>query len=166
MSITLMILIASSIVVATLVGAYVFYEEYGGDSNPLSGFSVENLRLANSSNLTLITGLVYLAITPSQQAQGFQGVSSFGNCNAFATNSGECLGMIFVFSGEQNLCFWMLNTNIPLQQAWISSNGTIDSIYQAQPENQASVCHNAEYVLEASPQIALSLGDYVYESAL
>jgi len=88
-------------------------------------------------------------------------VTGFGNCNGFAGNGIECVGMLFNFSSNQEQCFWMHDTIIPLQQDWIAPNGTVLSIFQAQPENDTSVCHPAMYVLETSPQVAIPVGSVV-----
>ena len=78
-------------------------------------------------------------------------VTSFGNCNGAAVDGFECVGMLFNFTSSENLCFWMHDTEIALQQDWITANGTVVSIYQAQPENNSIVCHIGKFVLETSP---------------
>ncbi len=42
-------------------------------------------------------------------------------------------GMLFVFSGERHLRFWMKNTFIPLSIAYISKKGVINEIYRMKP---------------------------------
>lgn len=42
-------------------------------------------------------------------------------------------GMLFVFDNERNLSFWMRNTYIPLDIAYISGNGIINEIYYMKP---------------------------------
>jgi len=128
----------------------------------LSNFSVACIQIVNRSNdSTILNGLVYVAESGTQQAQGFQNVTSFENCNGFATSGPSCDGMIFNFSSSQELCFWMYNTLIPLQQDWIAENGTVVSVYQAKPENDSSVCYFAKYVLETGPSVPVSVGDFV-----
>jgi uncharacterized membrane protein (UPF0127 family) len=128
----------------------------------LSNFSVACIQIVNRSNdSTILNGLVYVAGSGTQQAQGFQNMTSFGNCNGFATSGPSCDGMIFNFSSSQELCFWMHDTLIPLQQDWIAQNGTVVSIYQAKPQNDSSVCHYAKYVLETAPFVQISLGNNV-----
>ncbi len=136
-------------------------------TSSLSGFNVEKIQIDNAKNSSkLLTGYVYVATTPSEQAWGFQFATSFGNCNGFATTTNACIGMIFVFQGYTDQCFWMLNTILPLQQVWISANGTVTSIYQAHPENTNSVCQMGQYVLETNPSAPISVGDSVHQSAL
>jgi len=43
-------------------------------------------------------------------------------------------GMLFVFAEEQTLGFWMVNTLIPLDIAFMDSDGTILNIESMQPE--------------------------------
>jgi len=128
----------------------------------LSGFPIECIRILNrSNNSTISDGLVYVAENGQEQAQGFQYATSFGDCNGFATNGLSCDGMIFNFSSSQELCFWMHNTLIPLQQVWITQNGTVVSVYQAISQSDFSVCHYAKYVLETVPNVSISLGNSV-----
>jgi uncharacterized membrane protein (UPF0127 family) len=134
-------------------------------SEPISGlssFAVEGLCIVDTStNATAIGGFVYVASTASQQAQGFQNVSNFGDCNGNATSEVACIGMIFVTPNTQNLCFWMHNTEIPLQQVWISSSSLVVTTYQAQPNNNTPVCHFGQFVLETFPSAQISLGQKV-----
>ena len=107
---------------------------------------------------TILNGMVYVAGTASQQAQGFMNVTNFGTCNGSANGNARCVGMIFNFTSSQDLCFWMHDTKIPLQQDWIAGNGTIVYEYQAQPESDASVCFFAKYVLETFPNASIPIG--------
>jgi uncharacterized membrane protein (UPF0127 family) len=128
----------------------------------LSSFAVEGLCIVDpANNTTVIGGLVYVASTSSQQIQGFQDDADFGNCNGNATLSLSCVGMIFVTTQVQSLCFWMHNTEIPLQQVWISASSAVVATFQAQPFNDNSVCHNAQFVLETSPSPLVFPGDKV-----
>jgi uncharacterized membrane protein (UPF0127 family) len=49
------------------------------------------------------------------------------------TSLGEDRGMLFVFSREQPLSFWMKNTKIPLSIAYIDSEGRITDILDMKP---------------------------------
>jgi len=123
----------------------------------LSGFSIECMSIADNKS-TILSGLVYVATSQAQQAQGFMNVTSFGNCNGAARAGLQCVGMIFNFSSNQEACFWMHDTAIPLQQDWISNNGTIVSAFQARPENDSSVCFFAKSVLETFPNASIPVG--------
>jgi uncharacterized membrane protein (UPF0127 family) len=128
----------------------------------LNAFPVTCLKISDPQNGTkILDGLVYVAENSAEQAQGFQNVTSFGNCNGLASNGLSCVGMLFNFSTPQELCFWMHNTEIPLQQDWISANGTVVYVYQANPENDSPVCYMGKYVLETFPDADISLGNIV-----
>jgi uncharacterized membrane protein (UPF0127 family) len=157
------------VVILLLVSGFVLYFGllYNSASLSLSAFPVEGIEIFDHANGTTVRGLVYVASTTQQQVQGFQNVTSFGDCNGLSKNqSTQCLGMIFVTTTTQNLCFWMHNTPLPLQQVWISSNGTVVYIYQAQPESSKTVCQTAMNVLETHPNITISLGDEIVLQAI
>lgn len=129
-----------------------------GGNELLSSFPVACISIASPSNGTIIfQGAVYVANTQAQQQEGFMNVTSFGNCNGVAVNGVHCVGMIFNFTFSGDQCFWMHDTEIPLQQDWIADNGTVVSIYQAQPENNSVICHFGKYVLETSPGALIPL---------
>jgi hypothetical protein len=68
-------------------------------------------------------------------------------------------GMIFVFGKAGIQCFWMKNTQIPLEQAWVA-NGTVTSTYNAIPYSTSSVCGYGNDVLEF-PRTLVNVGDTV-----
>ena len=59
-------------------------------------------------------------------------------------------GMLFVYSYEQQLSFWMKNTLIPLDIAFIAGDGHILNIESMQPLDESTVSSNgkAMYALE------------------
>lgn len=59
-------------------------------------------------------------------------------------------GMLFVYSIEVDLSFWMKNTFIPLSVAYISSAGVIKEIHDMEPESLKSVKSGSKsrYALE------------------
>ncbi len=59
-------------------------------------------------------------------------------------------GMIFVFDTDQTLSFWMRNTIIPLDIAYIRSDGLIVKTYTMEPLNEAGYpsIEAAQYALE------------------
>ena len=59
-------------------------------------------------------------------------------------------GMLFVYPEEQILSFWMRNTRIPLDIAFIDRNGFILEIQQMQPHDDKSHASKqpAMYALE------------------
>lgn len=186
MPLTVRVILFAIIVVAILsiifvvIGGAVLYNQsnsastdlsqpgsYGPRIPALSSFAVESLLIETPGGTLVLSGPVYLASTPSQQEQGFQGVSSFGDCNGYSENlSARCVGMMFVTSSSQNLCLWMHDTPMPLQQVWISPNGTVLFTYQAEPSNDGTVCHNAQFVLETDPGEQILVGDRVYQNTI
>lgn len=139
------------IVIILVLALYVTFHVGQNTTSPvqLYSFNVESIRIGN------ISGNVYVASSTSEQTQGFQNVTSFGDCNGRE----NCIGMIFVWTSSQNLCFWMHDTKIPLEQTWIASNGTVIAVYEAQPLNDNSICHFASYVLETNPSVQIGVGD-------
>ena len=62
-------------------------------------------------------------------------------------------GMLFVFENEMNLSFWMKNTYIPLDIAYISSKGVINEIYRMEPLDYSIVYPSkkpAKYAIEVN----------------
>lgn len=66
--------------------------------------------------------------------------------NALQPNS----GMLFVFERAALHCFWMKNTLIPLTIAFLDDDGTIVTLTDMQPHNEASNCpaNEIRYALE------------------
>jgi uncharacterized membrane protein (UPF0127 family) len=143
-----MIVVFAIILVLAVVYSTFYAEQNGSGPVQLSSFQVESIRIGN------LSGNVYVASTSAEQTQGFQNVTSFGDCNG----KGNCIGMIFVWNTTQNLCFWMHDTKIPLEQTWIASNGSVIAVYEAQAMDDNSVCHYASYVLETSSSAQIAVG--------
>jgi len=83
----------------------------------------------------------------------------------FRTKLDDGSAMIFVYSEDVQMSFWMKNTLIPLSIAYLSSNGTIREILDMQVESLAAVpsAHYVRYALEV-PQgwfnrAGLNVGD-------
>lgn len=93
----------------------------------------------------------YLALNQSQQQLGYMNQTSLGNCNGHS----PCIGMLFLFSGENTYCFWMKNTEIPLEQIWFNTN-TETHVYTGQPYSTATACYPGFAVLETSPGFAIA----------
>ena len=73
---------------------------------------------------------VWLALTPLQQERGLMQVTE-GQLTPL--QDGTQRGMLFVFSDERQLSFWMYNTIIPLDIAYIRADGEIVSRYTMAP---------------------------------
>jgi uncharacterized membrane protein (UPF0127 family) len=110
-----------------------------------------------SSGNSTIRGNVYLATTLRQEETGLMNFTTMGNCYG----RGSCIGMLFLFPGAEQLCFWMKNTRMPLRQSWIAANGSVVYVYNAVPESEKSVCYNATAVLETQQNFTIGVGDRV-----
>ena len=71
----------------------------------------------------------------------------------FRNSLGEYDGMLFVFDEEEYLNFWMKNTFIPLDIAYISKKGIINEIYYMAPVDISKIYNSknrAMYALEVN----------------
>ena len=72
----------------------------------------------------------------------------------YRTALGEDRGMLFVYSREQMLSFWMKNTYIPLSIAYIDSKGRITDILNMKPLDDKPPQYNSsepvQYALEVN----------------
>jgi uncharacterized protein len=73
---------------------------------------------------------VWLAITPVQQERGLMQVTE---PQLAKLDDGAQRGMLFVFSDERQLSFWMYNTITALDIAYIRADGEIVSTYTMAP---------------------------------
>nr|WP_267507833.1 DUF192 domain-containing protein [Borreliella bavariensis] len=100
---------------------------------------------------------VKIASNEFDRAKGYMGTEKveYGN------------GMLFIFKKEQKLSFWMENTPLPLEIAYIDSNGIIKEIYDLEPYSRASVnsIYKAKYALElpsgSFSKFQIKIGDKV-----
>ncbi len=81
-----------------------------------------------------------VAQTPQEHAIGLMGRE------AMATNA----GMLFIFPKSSKQCFWMKNTLIPLQIAFIADDGSVVNLDEMLPQTENSHCSTqpVRYVLE------------------
>ncbi len=151
------VIAAISILVVIVVAAAVYYL---GNSRSVMGtaasdnilnsrFGVANI--TEHYNNATTTRSVYLALTPQQQQEGYMNVSTIGDCN----NTGQCIGMLFVFQNQTNLCFWMENTAIQLRQTWLNQSGYPTYTYVGTPYSTQLTCSYGKYVIETEPNISI-----------
>lgn len=93
---------------------------------------------------------VLLALNETAWQQGLMNASEDSLAQTGA------MGMVFAFPNNSVQCFWMENTPMRLQQAWIA-NGTIAYVYNATPYSTASVCHYGSSVLEVPSAYGIAL---------
>ncbi len=79
----------------------------------------------------------------------------------------EDRGMLFVFPHDQQVSFWMKNTQIPLSVAYISKDGTIKEIHDLVPYSEQPVhsSHSVRFALElnrgAFGNAGITVGDSI-----
>lgn len=68
----------------------------------------------------------------------------------FRTSMGANEGMIFVFERPGQQCFWMKNTLLPLQVAFIDDDGTVVNLDEMKPKTLTPHCSSkpVRFVLE------------------
>ncbi|WNY60427.1 DUF192 domain-containing protein [Borreliella bissettiae] len=101
---------------------------------------------------------IKIASNEFDRAKGYMGTQKveYGN------------GMLFVFKKEQNLSFWMENTPLPLEIAYIDSNGIIKEIYYLEPYSRTNVnsLYKVKYALElprgSFSKFKIKIGDKVH----
>ncbi|WP_422199555.1 DUF192 domain-containing protein [Aquabacterium sp.] len=81
-----------------------------------------------------------VALTPEQHQIGLM----------HRTSMGANEGMLFVFDRPGQQCFWMKNTLIPLQIAFVADDGTVVNLAEMKPHSLDSHCSTrpVRFVLE------------------
>ncbi len=96
-----------------------------------------------------------LAVTDEQKQRGLM----------FRTAVPDGAGMLFVYTEDRPLVFWMKNTIIPLSIAYLAADGTIVDILDMQPLSLAGVpsSRSVRYALEVSQgwfaKVGIRVGD-------
>lgn len=95
--------------------------------------------------VTTLTGGLYnikaeVARTPQEHAIGLM----------WRTSMGANEGMLFIFPDKNRQCFWMKNTLIPLDIAFVEDDGRIVNLDGMQPRTETPHCsaQPVRYVLE------------------
>ncbi len=107
---------------------------------------------------------VWLALTPLQQERGLMQVTEQ---QLAPLQDGTQRGMLFVFSDERQLSFWMYNTIIPLDIGYIRADGEIVSKYTMAPLETRLYpsVEPAQFALELRAglldELGIGVGDHV-----
>lgn len=101
----------------------------GSDSSqrafPLASLAQTDVRIGGD------TFRVWVMDTPARRNEGMMFLSD--------SEVGTDEGMLFVYPGERPLSFWMRNTGIPLEIAYIDGDGRIFTIAQMTPFDETGV---------------------------
>jgi uncharacterized membrane protein (UPF0127 family) len=96
----------------------------------LSGFATDTVTLDG------VAFFCWLAETPAQRAQGLM----------FATEAqlapladGTPRGMLFVFPSPDNVAFFMRDTFVPLDLAYVRADGTVAEVHELEPLDETPV---------------------------
>jgi len=128
------------------------------EKNNLAAMATADLTITNHAGQKQ-TYTVWLARTPQETSRGLMNVTE-----AELPNN---RGMLFIFPYDQVLGFWMRNTIIPLDIAYVRSDGTIvrTLTMKALDESTYSSIEPAKYALELrSGELAarnITSGDHV-----
>ncbi len=96
--------------------------------------STEKNDLASMATAVIeIVGRTTYAAYVADENQDNGRITALGLMNVTESELPEDRGMIFVFPKDRPLSFWMRNTIIPLDIAYIRSDGTIVSTYTMAP---------------------------------
>jgi len=102
---------------------------------PQKGLQTATLRAGDA------TIVVELAVSPAEQETGLMHRAELK----------DGAGMLFVYTADRRLSFWMKNTLIPLSIAYLSADGTIKELHDMEPLSLAGVQSEryVRYALEA-----------------
>jgi uncharacterized membrane protein (UPF0127 family) len=103
------------------------------------GLPLQELTIQKADGST-VSVLAEIASTEEQRATGLM----------HRKHLDEGKGMLFVFTADQIMAFWMKNTLIPLSIAYIASDGSIREIHnmQAQSLDTVNSSRSCRYALE------------------
>ncbi len=110
--------------VATLVASTVVMNCSPSEPNELDKLGTVNMSIADKAFS------FWIADDYGEQQKGLMRVTSEQMADK---PDGTGRGMIFIFDHEQELSFWMRDTIIPLDIAYVATDGTILSIYTMAP---------------------------------
>lgn len=74
----------------------------------------------------------------------------------------EDSGMLFPQEGEEEVAFWMKNTDIPLDIIFIDEDGNVTQVTQAEPNDETPIIGKAHKVLELNVNSGIKVGDQIF----
>ena len=102
---------------------------------------------------------LWIADDPAERERGLMFVTADQMADL---PDGTMRGMLFVFDYEQHLSFWMKNTIIPLDVAYLDSNGTVVATHTMAPLDSRIGQHRsrspARYAIEVNAGVLSDLG--------
>ncbi len=127
-----------------VLGAIAFdgRDDDGGSPAPTPTAAIAPDRLTIEQEGVRATVAVEIAATFNQRQVGLMNRKSLA----------EDAGMLFLFPRDVQYGFWMKNTYVPLDIAFIDASGTVMQIFAAEPLDETSLVPNAayRYVLEVN----------------
>lgn len=117
----------------------------------LSGFATARIEVAGQPVE------VWLAETPEQQSQGLRNATPE---QLLPLEDGTPRGMLFLFAAPQFLSFWMLETYVPLDLAYVRADGLIAEVHDLLPLDPTPVVASepVQYALEVPSGTLEDLG--------
>lgn len=97
--------------------------------------SLEKVEIAVTQGGTVEVLTVEVAATAAERSRGLM----------YRVWMAEDAGMLFVFPGNSRQGFWMRNTFIPLDIAYIGADGTVQEIRKGEPLNLAILTPDKAY---------------------
>lgn len=147
------------IALASLIGAWTTLSGCRETAN--SGQKGNNLKHMRTARLAIETTAIkaWIADSPSTREKGLMFVKSD---QLQPLPDGALRGMLFVFPREEVLWFWMKDTYIPLDIAYVRSDGTIVKTYTMTPLETSSGKYSSRqpvrYALEVKGGLFAELG--------
>jgi uncharacterized membrane protein (UPF0127 family) len=87
--------------------------------------------------------------TETEAERGLMGLNSLA----------EDSGMLFPYEEEEEVSFWMKDTDIPLDVIFIDEDGNVTQVVQGQPNDETPITGKASKVLELNANSGVQVGD-------
>ncbi len=121
----------------------------GCDGIPRNSTEKNDLSKMDTTPIEIVGRTTYTAYIAREEDDNYR-VVQLGLMNTTEAELPEDHGMIFVFSSDEHRSFWMRNTIIPLDIAYIRSDGVIVKTYTMEALNEMGYpsIEPARYALE------------------